>query len=114
VRSVLLVQDPTMQRRTHESFRRSLRGTPDVTVLSYAPLVPDVSAPDFGEIWSMDRFTALVLGEVRRLHDDENGYGPRGAGFIDHVDIPTDVLDAYRRLAAALPGSTRPAWKPAA
>ena len=115
VRSLLLVQDPTMQRRTHESFRRSLRETPDVRLLSYAPFVPTVPDPaaacvtdDVGtEVWSMDRFRSLLLGEVRRLHDDEHGYGPRGAGFLDHVEIPAVVVAAYRRLSAASPGAAR-------
>jgi len=118
VRSILLIQDPTMQRRTHECFRRSLRDAPGVRVSSYAPFVPTVSDTAGGDdrnvhdadgraVWSTRRFTDLILGEMRRLDDDEHGYGPRGAGFIDHVDIPGDVMGAYRRLAAALPHSQR-------
>jgi hypothetical protein len=120
VRSLLLVQDPTMQRRTHESFHRSLRGTSDVRLLSFAPFVPTVPDPgaacvtdDTGtEVWSMDRFRSLLLGEVRRLQDDEHGYGPRGSGFLDHVEIPVDVMAAYRRLAATSPGAAREVWRP--
>lgn len=105
-RSVLLVQDPTMQRRTHECFRRSLRDAAGVRVRSYAPFVPavperesrNVPDEDGRVVWSRRRFTSLVLGEVRRLYDDEHGYGPRGAGFIDHVDIPQAVMEAYQRL----------------
>jgi hypothetical protein len=111
LRSLVLIQDPTMQRRTHESFRRSLRGAADVQLWSFAPFVPTVGRGHPGHVqddearpvWSLDRFTALVLGEIRRLHDDEDGYGPRGRGFIDHVDIPPDVTAAYRRLMAAQP-----------
>jgi uncharacterized SAM-binding protein YcdF (DUF218 family) len=117
LRSVLLLQDPTMQRRTHECFQRCLRGAAGVRVLSYAPFVPTVpvvpasNASDMRDVndeggravWSMRRFTSLLLGEIRRLYDDEHGYGPRGAHFIDHVDIPGDVMDAYQRLAAADP-----------
>ena len=124
VRSILLIQDPTMQRRTHECFRRSLRDAPGVRVSSYAPFVPTVTATSDRDVrdirdirdvhdavgrtvWSTRRFTDLLMGEMRRLDDDEQGYGPRGAGFIDHVDIPGDVMGAYRRLAAALPHSQR-------
>jgi len=120
LRSVLLLQVPTMQRRTNEAFRRSLRGAADVQVLSYAPFVPTV--PDLDAeyvhdddgraVWSMGRFTALLLGEICRLRDDEQGYGPRGADFIDHVDIPGNVMDAYQRLAAAHPHWVREAWRP--
>jgi hypothetical protein len=49
-------------------------------------------------VWSRDRFVSLALGEVRRLRDDADGYGPRGAGFIGHVDLPADVEEAARRL----------------
>jgi len=35
------------------------------------------------------------------LHDDEAGYGPRGKGFIAHVDVPEDTLEAYRQLLPA-------------
>jgi uncharacterized SAM-binding protein YcdF (DUF218 family) len=123
LRSILLLQDPTMQRRTHECFRRSLRDAAGVGVFSYAPFVPTVPATatrdarnvhdeDGRTVWSMRRFTALLLGEMRRLHDDEQGYGPRGADFIDHVDIPSDVMGASQRLAAAHPHSLRAQWRP--
>lgn len=120
LRSVILLQDPTMQRRTHECFQRSLRDASDVRISSYAPFVPTVphrDAPNVHDedgraVWSVRRFTALILGEMCRLHDDEHGYGPRGADFIDHVDIPNDVTHAYQRLAAAHPHSFREAWRP--
>jgi hypothetical protein len=118
--SVLLLQDPTMQRRTHECFRRSLQHTGGADILSYAPFIPAV--PDLDDtcvhdddgrpVWSIRRFTDLILGEMCRLKDDEHGYGPRGADFIDHVDIPNDVLDAYHRLAGAHPQSVRQPWLP--
>jgi hypothetical protein len=117
---VLLLQDPTMQRRTHECFRRSLRDAAGVRVVSYAPFVPIVPDGDARNVpdedgradWSMRRFTPLLLGEMGRLYDDEHGYGPRGADFIDHVDIPGDVMDACQRLAAAHPHSVREVWRP--
>jgi uncharacterized SAM-binding protein YcdF (DUF218 family) len=120
LRSVLLLQDPTMQRRTHECFRRSLSDAAGVRVWSYAPFVPSVPDcevrsvldEDGRIVWSMRRFTALLLGEMGRLHDDEQGYGPRGTDFIDHVDIPSDVQDAYQRLAAAHPNKVREASRP--
>jgi len=117
VHSLVLVQDPTMQRRTHACFERSLRRDAGAVVHSHAPFVPDVTdggvrAPDGRVAWSLERFTTLVLGEVRRLHDDEDGYGPRGAGYIDHVDVPGEVLDAYHRLLAGDRGAARPAWRP--
>ena len=102
--SVLLVQDPTMQRRTHASFdhHQRLLGT-GFEVVSQAPFVPLVRSDGVGgrtgdPAWTLERYASLTLGEVRRLHDGEEGYGPRGAGFIDHVDVPDEVLAAAGRL----------------
>ena len=102
--SLLLVQDPTMQRRTHASFdhHQRLLGT-GFEVVSQAPFVPVVRPDGVGNgsgdtTWTHARYASLALGEVRRLHDDGDGYGPRGAGFIDHVDVPDEVLAASRRL----------------
>jgi hypothetical protein len=38
------------------------------------------------------------MGEIPRLSDDSDGYGPHGAGFIAHVDIPAEVLTAFTYL----------------
>jgi hypothetical protein len=110
-RSLVVVQDPTMQRRTHASFDRwNVPGGPEVR--SHAPFVPVVHDAGAGErdgdvVWSPDRFRDLVLGELARLTDDERGYGPRGAGFIVHVDLPEEVSAAYRRLRATYPAVSR-------
>jgi hypothetical protein len=112
-RRVLLVQDPTMQRRTHASFDHHQRGSArPLDVVSHAPFVPVVHTDGVGDgvgapSWTLLRFTSLVLGEVRRLSDDAEGYGPRGAGFIGHVDVPDPVRAAYRRLRSV--GRPRPA-----
>ncbi|MFZ2015069.1 MAG: YdcF family protein [Nocardioides sp.] len=109
VGSVLLVQDPTMQRRTHASLdhHQHVLGTA-FEVVSQAPFVPVVRPDGVGDMtgapaWTLDRFVALAIGEVRRLRDDEHGYGPRGAGFLDHVDVPDDVVAAAERVAQAFP-----------
>ena len=98
-----------MQRRSHESFVHAWRGA-GVEILSAAPALPLLApTPDGGvaladaahaAAWPLDAFLDLVMGEVPRLRDDARGYGPRGAGFIGHVDIPADVEAAH---AALLP-----------
>ena len=50
-------------------------------------------------VWEVDRFISLLLGEILRLRDDANGYGPCGKDFIDHVDIPAEVEAAWGRLS---------------
>lgn len=105
VRRLLLVQDPTMQRRTHASVEHH-RGADGPEVLSLAPFVPVVGREGAGDgsasWWSRRRFASLATGEVRRLRDDEHGYGPRGAGFLGHVEVPAGVEAADRRLRVAL------------
>ncbi|MEV6269487.1 YdcF family protein [Kribbella sp. NPDC051936] len=109
--TLLLIQDPTMQRRTHACFERSFADLPGSTMISHAPVIPWIgpdhvgAAPAAPEIWSRERFRALLLGEIHRLSPDV--YGPRGRNFINHVDIPDEVLAAYNRLVAAYPASDR-------
>lgn len=38
------------------------------------------------------------MGEIPRLTDDADGYGPRGKNFIAHVDIPTEVRAVHAAL----------------
>lgn len=44
------------------------------------------------------RSSKQILGEIPRLRDDESGYGPRGKGFITHVDIPNEIEQAFQAL----------------
>ncbi|GAB2577977.1 hypothetical protein Aab01nite_10590 [Paractinoplanes abujensis] len=113
-RRILIVQDASMQRRMDAGFRLH---APDVRIVNYAAhrthidLVdgePAFANPPIG-MWSPDRYVSLLMGEIPRLADDENGYGPRGRHFIAHVDVPTAVTDAYRALRAAGAGTPRAA-----
>lgn len=96
---MLLMQDPILQRR---SYVTALDFVPEETLLiSYAPFIPSVSIegnrlPDIPYLWEEGRFYELLLGEMRRLRDDGNGYGPKGKGFIRHVDIPEEAEAACR------------------
>jgi len=109
-RTILVLQDPTMQRRSMITWAREaeIAGS-DARVLSHAVFVPAVEpGPDgmprfpAGQdqgTWTMERFLALILGEVRRLRDDEDGYGPRGRNFLPHVEIPAPVIESYERVS---------------
>ena len=98
---LILMQDPLMQRRSYMSLKKAIPDT--CQILNFAPFLPDCDEDlnptgGRGEVWGRDRFLELLLGEVRRLRDDGNGYGPKGAGFIDHVDIPEKVEEAWKIL----------------
>ncbi|QAA31843.1 YdcF family protein [Clostridium manihotivorum] len=105
--SVLLIQDPTMQLRSYEAFKKYFEGDELINFINYAPFLPSIKfegekvtfQQDYIEgIWGIERYLSLIMGEVPRLRDDEAGYGPKGKNFIGHVDIPKDVLDAYSRI----------------
>jgi hypothetical protein len=64
---------------------------------------PERSLSQQQGVWEVDRFISLLLGEIPRLRDDANGYGPAGKGFIDHVDIPKEVEAAWTRLSQQYP-----------
>ncbi|KAL2444457.1 hypothetical protein ABEF95_016843 [Exophiala dermatitidis] len=62
----------------------------------------DVPGIHESDLWDPQRFFDLIMGEIPRLRDDENGYGPNGKGYIAHVDIPPDVEAAWSRLRLVL------------
>lgn len=118
--AVLLMQDPTMQRRTWASFRKVWDGHDDVRFVNAPAFVPVVQerdghlafeTPEGPGCWPMERFIALVMGEIPRLRNDADGYGPRGAGYIVAVDIPPAVEAAYDRLTEPFGDLVR--WPPA-
>lgn len=107
---ILLSQDPLMQRRTRETFEFSWRQQHlAATFINWPVFVPQLAV--FGDnvtitgaqsagIWSVNRFISMLLGEMRRLNDDAQGYGPAGAGFIDRVDMPDSIRAAWVRVRA--------------
>ena len=60
-------------------------------------------------MWDIDRYVNLLMGEIPRLTDDANGYGPNGKNFIAHVDIPEKVKMAFEELKKIYGEDTRKA-----
>lgn len=87
IHTAIVVQDPTMQRRTMATFRRITADNPD------APFVNQLEG-----LWPVERYLSLLTGELPRLRDDSDGYGPRGRDFIVHVDFPVEVAQAWQTL----------------
>ena len=94
---------------------RAMRGKWRFFVISgnFSQAVPRGDAmgfvPEPEGMWDAARYVSLLMGEIPRLRDDADGYGPRGKGFIAHVDVPEAVLAAYEWLKARHPGATRDA-----
>jgi uncharacterized SAM-binding protein YcdF (DUF218 family) len=109
-RTCIVIQDPTMMLRTKASFQKVYEDVQSpVSIVSCPVFVPRMQLSQDGaleyypisktsELWSKDRFLELIMGEIPRLRDDKDGYGPQGRGFISHVDIPADVEAAWSRL----------------
>ncbi|MDM3324422.1 YdcF family protein [Citrobacter sp. Cb080] len=107
IHTVIVVQDPTMQRRTMATFQRVTRDEPHAPRwLSFPGFIPELAQQQDGVdfvpaaegLWSVDRYLSLITGELPRLRDDATGYGPCGRDFIAHVDIPQNVEQAWQQL----------------
>ena len=60
-------------------------------------------------MWDVERYMTLLMGEIPRLTDGEGGYGPKGKGFIAHVDVPQSVREAFEQLRGAFSDRVRAA-----
>lgn len=49
------------------------------------------------------------MGEIPRLTDNAEGYGPNGKKFICHVNIPENVREAFELLKTVYGEETRAA-----
>lgn len=114
-RSIILSQDATMQYRMEAGLRKYVKD--DMQIINYATYAANVMVKNrrlvyeknIWGMWEMERYISLLLGEIPRLSDDKNGYGPAGKGFIAHVDIPEEVRKAFGELRARYPGLVREA-----
>ncbi len=99
--SVILSQDATMQRRMEAGLRKYC--TFDTTIINYATYQATVItkddcltfAEDISGMWDIERYISLLMGEIPRLSDNVNGYGPNGKNYIAHVEIPMEVQVAF-------------------
>ena len=114
MQSIILCQDATMQRRMEAGLRKY---RPDVRIVNFASYQATVRASDGGleyaeeidGMWDVERYMTLLMGEIPRLSDDEGGYGPKGRGFIAHVDVPQPVQEAFEQLRTAFSDRVRAA-----
>lgn len=112
--SILLMQDASMMRRMSATLKKF---APEKTIIDYATYKAPVTATrdklEFKEeipyMWTMKHYVSLLLGEIPRLRDDKNGYGPLGKNFIVHVEIPTEVMSAFDYLQDKYPELVRSA-----
>ena len=102
-KSLILIQDPTMQLRTYASFLKYIDNN-EVKIINYSPFIPVMDSDlkltnkDIDGIWDEQRYLELIMGEIPRLKDNVNGYGPCGKNFIAHVHVPMEIEEHYNML----------------
>lgn len=114
-KSIVLSQDSTMQHRMEAGLRKHAGN--DIQIINYAAYSVNVIVKnaelvyehDIWGMWEMERYISLLMGEIPRLSDNANGYGPKGKNFIAHVDIPERVQMAFNDLCDRYSGSVRQA-----
>ena len=105
----VVIQDPTMQRRTMATFARVWQDDPRAPTWYSTPGARrygnrrdgvTFGGEDTGP-WPVGRYLALILGELPRLADNPQGYGPLGQGFYRPCGYSaahcSGVADAARR-----------------
>lgn len=108
-KTLLLIQDSTMQRRMDAVFRKHMidQKLELANVINFAAYRVKVTVMDekltlepsnLWGMWNIERYITLLMGEIPRLSDNKEGYGPMGKGFIAHVDIPLQVQEAFNEL----------------
>ncbi|MBP2620625.1 ElyC/SanA/YdcF family protein [Streptococcus panodentis] len=114
-RSIILCQDATMQARMEATLRKHARA--DTVIINYAAYRAQtvtegqqlVFAQEIRGMWELERYISLLMGEIPRLRDDKNGYGPRGKNYLVHVTIPAAVEQAFAELTETYGGLIRKA-----
>ncbi|MEC1524512.1 ElyC/SanA/YdcF family protein [Neobacillus niacini] len=104
--NIIIVQDSTMQCRMDAGFRKFLHDS-KVKVINFASYKVRVEVKNekivfessgIWGMWDLKSYLSLLMGEIPRLLDDANGYGPNGKNYIAHVNIPVKVLNAFEEL----------------
>lgn len=103
-KSIILSQDAAMQYRMEAGLHKYI--SDDIIVINYAVYKANVVVEnnklvydsDIYGMWDIDKYINLLMGEIPRLKDNKDGYGPKGKDFIIHVDIPKEVLTAFEEL----------------
>lgn len=113
-RSIILAQDATMQYRMEAGLRNYAAGTLIINFATYRAnvIVKNsrlVYENDIKGMWDMNRYITLLMGEILRLSDNADGYGPNGKDYIAHVDIPIEVETAFMELKTEYAGMVREA-----
>lgn len=112
-KNIIICQDATMQRRMDACLHKYS----DMQIINFAAYFTNVISENgklkysnlIPGMWSIHDYINLLMGEIPRLTDDQYGYGPKGRGFISHVDIPSEVQASFEELKKTFGEKIRPA-----
>lgn len=112
---IIICQDATMQHRMDVGLRKYI--SDDVVIINYAVYKAELIVRNekieyiskIDGMWNIERYVNLLMGEIPRLADKEDGYGPKGKNYIAHVDIPKEVQHAFEELKKVYGDNTREA-----
>ena len=113
--NIILIQDASMQLRMSAVIKKYIDKS--IEVINYAAYKVKVINKDSKLIydsyplgmWNIDRYINLLMGEIPRLTDNKEGYGPSGKDFLIHIDIPEKVENAFLELKKYYPNMVREA-----
>lgn len=102
--NIILLQEAAMQRRMAAGIKKYRN---DIEIINFAVYKIKVAVKNnelmfcdkVWGMWTMMEYISLLLGEIPRLTDNENGYGPKGKDYIAHVDIPVKVQKTFTELS---------------
>lgn len=83
-KNIIISQDATMQLRMDVTLRKYVSNK--IEIINFATYSVKVSEKDgnltydknIPGMWNINHFITLLMGEIPRLTDDKNGYGPKG------------------------------------
>ena len=110
---IIIMQDATMQHRMEAGLRKYVSS--NIKIINFATYDAKVILKD-GELayendilgmWDINHYITLLMGEIPRLSDNPDGYGPKGKDFIAHVSIPDEVNLAFSELKKEFKGMVR-------
>ena len=101
--NIIITQDATMQYRMEAVLRKYANSLEIINFAAYHISVTVkqgklVFAEEVPGMWSMQEYITLLMGEIVRLADTKDGYGPAGKNYIVHVAIPAEVQNAFDEL----------------
>lgn len=114
---IIILQDSSMQLRMDAGFKK-IWAHKNVEIINFASYRVKVIVKQdklyfedncIEGLWNIEHYINLQMGEIPRLSDTEEGYGPKGKNYIAHVDIPFKVQEAFDYLKNHYSDSVREA-----